>query len=69
MDGSGVTPEVTAARGLPDAQPGPSAVWVNPPDPGVLPRGVSHRTFHSPAHGTDVGYCIYLTPGSACATP
>ena len=63
MDGSGVTPEAAAVPGAPDAPPGPSAVWINPPDAGVLPRGVTHRTFHSPAHGTDVGYCIYLPPG------
>lgn len=44
---------------------GPSAVWVNKPKPGALPQGVAHRTFHSEAHETEVGYCIYLPPGYA----
>ena len=42
---------------------GPSAVWVNKPRAGELPRGVAHHTFFSDAHQTDVGYCIYLPPG------
>ena len=42
---------------------GPSAVWVNKPAAGELPRGVQHRTFRSEAHRADVGYCIYLPPG------
>ena len=42
---------------------GPSAVWVNKPESGQLPSGVTHRTFHSEAHRADVGYCIYLPPG------
>lgn len=42
---------------------GPSAIWVNVPETGALPNGVSHRTFHSNAHNTEVGYCIYLPPG------
>ena len=42
---------------------GPSAIWVNKPGPGELPRGVIHNTFLSEAHQTDVGYCIYLPPG------
>lgn len=42
---------------------GPSAVWVNKPESGQLPSGVTHRTFHSEAHQADVGYCIYLPPG------
>lgn len=41
---------------------GPSAVWVNKPRTGELPRGVSHRTFRSEVHKADVGYCIYLPP-------
>lgn len=28
-----------------------------------MPRGVTHSTFFSQAHETDVGYCIYLPPG------
>lgn len=44
---------------------GPSAIWVNRPGPGSLPDGVTHHTFHSDAHGCDVGYCIYLPPGYA----
>ena len=42
---------------------GPSAVWVNKPRAGALPRGVAHKTFFSEAHRTNVGYCIYLPPG------
>lgn len=42
---------------------GPSAIWVNRPEPGQLPSGVTHQTFFSDAHKTDVGYCIYLPPG------
>ena len=42
---------------------GPTAVWVNKPKPGELPRGVTHNTFFSKAHETEVGYCIYLPPG------
>ena len=42
---------------------GPSAIWVNKPESGQLPSGVTHRTFHSEAHRADVGYCIYLPPG------
>ena len=42
---------------------GPSAVWVNRPEPGQLPCRVTHRTFHSDIHQADVGYCIYLPPG------
>ena len=38
-------------------------MWVNKPSAGQLPRGVAHSTFFSRAHGTDVGYCIYLPPG------
>ena len=40
----------------------PSAVWVNQPRAGELPRRVTHRTLFSEAHETDVGYCIYLPP-------
>ncbi len=47
----------------PRQQPtGPSAVWVNKPED-QLPDGVTHHTFYSRAHQTDVGYCIYLPPG------
>ena len=42
---------------------GPSAVWVNRPESGQLPSGVKHTSFHSRAHESDVGYCIYLPPG------
>ncbi len=46
--------------------PGPSAVWVNKPaadhSANQLPAGVTHHTFYSMAHETDVGYCIYLPP-------
>ncbi len=42
--------------------------WVNPPKPGQLPEGVTHRTFRSAALGRDVGYCIYLPPGYATDT-
>ena len=38
-------------------------MWVNKPKAGELPRGVTHNTFVSEAHETDVGYCIYLPPG------
>ena len=41
---------------------GPSAVWVNKPGQDELPDGVTHLTFYSDAHKTDVGYCIYLPP-------
>ena len=41
---------------------GPCAIWVNQPEPGQLPQGVVHRTFHSEAHHADVGYCVYLPP-------
>ncbi len=40
-------------------------VWVNPPQPGQLPPGVTHHTFRSTAISRDVGYCIYLPPGYA----
>lgn len=62
-----------AVSGAPGAQdPGTSAdgaarrariTWVNPPKPGSLPTGVTHRTFSSRALGVEVGYCIYLPPG------
>ena len=42
---------------------GPSAVWVNKPQSGQLPSGVTHHRFCSEAHGAEVGYCIYLPPG------
>lgn len=42
---------------------GPSATWVNKPEPGQLPEGVTHQTFYSEAQKEDVGYCIYLPPG------
>ena len=54
--------DVAKSRGVAVSN-GASAVWVNKPRTGQLPRGVSHRTFHSEAHGADVGYCIYLPPG------
>ncbi len=47
----------------PPQPPGPSAIWVNKPEANRLPDGVTHHTFHSTAHETDVGYCIYLPPG------
>ena len=47
----------------PTLSQGPSAIWINKPGPGELPRGVIHNTFLSEAHRTDVGYCIYLPPG------
>jgi endo-1,4-beta-xylanase len=37
--------------------------WVNPPAPGTLPPGVSHKTYFSRSMGHAVGYCIYLPPG------
>lgn len=50
----------------PPQPPGPSAIWVNKPEASNssshLPNGVTHHTFHSTAHKTDVGYCIYLPP-------
>jgi enterochelin esterase-like enzyme len=42
---------------------GPSAIWVNKPEPGQLPEGVTHQTFYSEVQKEDVGYCIYLPPG------
>ena len=47
----------------PTLSQGPSAIWINKPGLGELPRGVIHNTFLSEAHQTDVGYCIYLPPG------
>ncbi len=41
---------------------GPSAIWVNKPEPGQLPDGVTHNTFYSEVQKEDVGYCIYLPP-------
>jgi enterochelin esterase-like enzyme len=40
----------------------PEGEWVNPPKPGSLPAGVTHRTYFSRAMGHDVGYSIYLPP-------
>jgi hypothetical protein len=40
-------------------------VWVNEPEPGQLPAGVTHHTYRSASLGHDVGYCIYLPPDYA----
>ena len=48
---------------VPQQPGGPSAIWVNKPEAGQLPDGVTHHTFYSEAHKTDVGYCVYLPPG------
>src|SRR4051794_18166433 len=42
-----------------------TTVWVNPPKPGQLPKGVAHHTYFSPSMKHDVGYCIYLPPDYA----
>lgn len=47
----------------PQVSLGPSAIWVNVPEEGTLPNGVSHQTFYSHAQGTEVGYCVYHPPG------
>ena len=39
--------------------------WVNEPEPGRLPTGVSHHTYRSKALGKQVGYCVYLPPSYA----
>ena len=46
-----------------EAPRGPSAIWVNKPEAGQLPDGVTHHTFYSEVQKEDVGYCIYLPPG------
>lgn len=51
------------ARTPPQDSQGPSAIWVNAPEEGTLPNGVSHRTFYSQAHASEVGYCLYQPPG------
>lgn len=55
--------EAEGTQQLSAVSQGPSAVWVNKPRAGELPRGVTHNTFHSEAHKAEVGYCIYLPPG------
>ena len=47
----------------PQVSQGPSAIWVNVPEAGTLPNGVSHRTFYSQAQASEVGYCVYQPPG------
>ncbi len=42
---------------------GPWVVWVNTPEPGELPEGLTHHTFYSEANGANVGHCIYMPPG------
>ncbi len=42
------------ARTPPQDSQGPSAIWVNAPEEGTLPNGVSHRTFYSQAHVNEI---------------
>ncbi len=42
-----------------------TTVWVNNPEDGRLPAGVSHHTYFSASMKHDVGYCLYLPPDYA----
>jgi enterochelin esterase-like enzyme len=39
--------------------------WMNPPKPGQLPAGVTHKTYRSRSMNTDIGYLVYLPPDYA----
>ncbi|MDA7921457.1 esterase family protein [Verrucomicrobiales bacterium] len=61
---SGFAQENTPKK-KPAREPHPASItWLNElPEKKTLPPNTTHRTFHSEAANTYVGYCLYLPPG------